>query len=140
MAVCTFFGHRECLGPIKEKLQAAIEDLILNHGVDQFYVGNEGQFDALVHWILFSMKKKYPQIQYAVVLAYRPKNPGDYSDAMLPEGIETEDPKHAIVWRNRWMLRRADYVITYVNRSRGGAARFAGEAKRQGKKIINIAL
>ena len=141
MAACTFFGHRDCIGLSKQRLEEAIEDLILNHGVDLFYVGNEGQFDALVHWILFAMKKKYPHIRYAVVLAYPPKNlpDEDYSDTMLPAGIEAIHSKYAITWRNRWMLQRADYVITYVTHSWGGAARFAEEAKRQGKRVINLA-
>ena len=141
MATCTFFGHRDCIGLSKQKLEEAIEDLILKHGVDLFYVGNEGQFDALVHWVLFAMKKKYPHIRYAVVLAYMPKNiPGeDYSDTILLEGIETVHPKYAIVWRNRWMLQQAGYVITYVTHSWGGAARFAEKAKRQGKRVINLA-
>ena len=51
MAVCTFFGHRDCIGLSRQRLEEAIEDLICNHGVDSFYVGNEGQFDALVHWV-----------------------------------------------------------------------------------------
>ncbi len=141
MAVCTFFGHRDCIGLCRSELEEAIEELIRNHGVDRFYVGNEGQFDALVHWVLFAMKKKYPHIRYAVVLAYLPKNiPGeDYSDTVLPEGIETVQPRYAISWRNRWMLQRADYVITYVNHPWGGAARFAEEAKRQGKQMIPLA-
>ena len=140
MAVCTFFGHRDCIGLSKQRLEEAIEDLILNHDVDLFYVGNEGLFDALVHWVLFAMKKKYPHIHYAVVLAYPPKNrPGeDYSGTLLPEGIEEIHPKYAIVWRNRWMLQRADCVITYVTHSWGGAAWFAEEAKRQSKRIINL--
>lgn len=141
MAACTFFGHRDCIGLSKQRLEETIEDLILNHGVDLFYVGNEGLFDALVHWVLFAMKKKYPHIRYAVVLAYMPKNiPGeDYSDTLLPEGIEEIHPKYAIVWRNRWMLQRADYVITYITHPWGGAARLTEEANRQGKNIINLA-
>ncbi len=141
MAACTFFGHWDCIGLCRSELEKAIEDLIRNHDVDLFYVGNEGQFDALVHWVLFAMKKKYPHIRYAVVLAYPPKNiPGeDYSDTMLPEGIETVHPRYAITWRNRWMLQQADYVITYVTHPWGGAARFAEEARRKGRRVINFA-
>ncbi len=58
--------------------------------------------------------------------------------SMLPEGIEAVHPKYAIVWRNRWMLQRADYVIAYVTHPWGGAARFAEEGKTQGKRVINL--
>ena len=46
MAACTFFGHRDCPETMKTKLREALVDLITNHGVDMFYVGYQGQFDA----------------------------------------------------------------------------------------------
>ena len=49
MAACTFFGHRDCPESIKLKLREVLVDLITNHGVDMFYVGHQGQFDAYAH-------------------------------------------------------------------------------------------
>ena len=37
------------------------------------------------------------------------------------------------------MLRRADFVVTYVTRPWGGAAQFAEKARRQGKTVRNLA-
>ena len=74
----------------------------MNHGVDMFYVGHQGQFDAYVHSELKKLKQEYPQINYAVVLAYMPGKKteyDDYSDTMLPEGIESVHPHYAISWR-----------------------------------------
>ncbi len=59
MAVCTFFGHRECPAEIKPVLRNTLEDLILNYGVDLFYVGNQGQFDACVRSVLRELTMKY---------------------------------------------------------------------------------
>ena len=39
MSVCTFFGHRDCPSSIKPKLREVLIDLIENHAVDMFYVG-----------------------------------------------------------------------------------------------------
>ena len=81
-------------------------------------------------------------IHYAVVLAYMPGQLieyMDFSDTMLPEGIEGIHPRFAISWRNNWMLRKADYVVTYVTHTWGGAHRFACLARRNGKYVINIA-
>lgn len=86
MPACTFFGHRNCPETIKPKLRETVVDLIHNHGVDMFYVGNQGQFDAYVHSALKAVKQEYPQIRYAVVLAYMPGKAteyDDYSDTML---------------------------------------------------------
>ena len=62
----------------------------------------------------------------------------DYSDTMLPEGIESVHPHYAISWRNNWMLKKSDYVVTYITHSWGGAAQFAEMAKLQKKNVINV--
>ena len=106
-----------------------------------FYVGHQGQFDAYVHSELKKLKQEYPQINYAVVLAYMPGKKtecDDYSDTMLPEGIESVHPHYAISWRNNWMLKRSDYVVTYITHSYGGAAQFARKAQNAGKRTINV--
>ena len=141
MAVCTFFGHRECPDSIKIKLREVLIELITDHDVDMFYVGNQGRFDAIMRGILKELKKEYPQINYAVVLAYMPGKQtvyDDYSDTILPEGIESVHPRYAISWRNNWMLRQSDYAVTYITHSWGGAAQFAEKAKRQKKTVINL--
>ena len=139
MSVCTFFGHRDCPSFIKPKLREVLIDLMENQSVDMFYVGNKGVFDRLVRSTLRELRQEYPQIDYAVVLDRLPgKQQEDFSDTLLPEGIETVPPRFAIAWRNKWMLRRADFVVTYVTHPTGGAAQFAELAERQGKIVINI--
>ena len=139
--ICTFFGHRDCPGTIKPKLSEVLVELITNHGVDMFYVGHQGQFDAYVHGELRRLKQEYPQINYAVVLAYMPGKKteyGDYSDTMLPEGIESVHPHYAISWRNNWILKQADFVVAYITHAWGGAYRCAEKARRQKKVVINL--
>ena len=141
MANCTFFGHRECPDSIKVKLREVLIDLIANNDVDMFYVGNQGRFDAIVRGVLRDLKNEYPQINYAVVLAYMPGKRteyDDYSNTILPEGIESVHPRYAISWRNNWMLQQSDYVVTYITHSWGGAAQYADKARRQKKTVINI--
>lgn len=141
MGVCTFFGHRDCPDSIKTQLREVLIDLVTNHNVDMFYVGNQGRFDAIVRGILRELKKEYPQINYAVVLAYMPGKQTelvDCSDTMLPEGIESIHPRYAISWRNNWMLRQSDYVVTYITHTWGGAAQFVSKAEKQGKIIIDL--
>ena len=141
MSACTFFGHRECPDSIKAQLRAALIALVTNHDVDMFYVGNQGRFDAIVRSVLREVKKEYPQINYAVVLAYMPEKRteyDDYSDTMLPEGIESVHPRYAISWRNNWMLRQSDYVVTYITHNWGGAYQFSRKAKSLQKTLVNI--
>lgn len=127
---------------VEETLLSTLEELILTHGVNQFYVGHQGQFDAYVHKVLKKLGEKYPHIHYEVVLAYMPGQLieyVDFSDTMLPEGIEGIHPRFAISWRNNWMLQKADYVVTYFSHTWGGAYRFACHARQKGKYVINIA-
>lgn len=141
MATCTFFGHRECPDSVKVKLRDVLSDLIINHDVDTFYVGNQGRFDAIVRCVLRELKEEYPQFDYAVVLAYIPGKQteyDDYSDTMLPEGIESIHPRYAISWRNNWMLKQSDYVVTYITHAWGGAYQFCKKANKAKKVTINL--
>ena len=119
-------------------------DLIENHGVGRFYVGRQGGFDRMVRAVLKELVLIYPYIDYAVVLERMPQKrdefePREDANTLLPEGIETVYPRFAISWRNKWMLKRSDYVVTYVTHPWGGAAQFAGIAEKQGKHVINLA-
>jgi len=137
---CTFFGHRDCPDSIKFKLRETLIRLITEDCVDRFLVGNQGNFDALVYSVLCDLRKLYPYISVTVVLAYMPteKIANKYgSDTILPEGIETVPKRYAISWRNKWMIKQTEYVVTYITRPYGGAAKFAELAK---DKIINSLL
>ena len=142
MSVCTFFGHSSCPESIREKLRENVVDLIENKGVTLFYVGHQGEFDRMVHSVLRELKSSY-DMDYAIVLAYLPEKRSaadrdDLADTLFPEGIEKAPKRFAISWRNRWMLQRSDYVITYVRHSWGGAAQFAELAQRQKKTVLAL--
>ena len=140
MKVCTFFGHRDTPDDIEPVLKNTILELTENKNVNKFYVGNHGNFDILTRKILKEIKKVYPQINYDVVLAYIPPKAyyDDYSDTILPDGIEDVPKKFAVLWRNKWMLSKSDYVITYVGCNCGGASKFKILAEKQNKTVINL--
>lgn len=140
MTACTFFGHRDCPDEIRPQIYKAITDLIVNKGVDVFYVGNHGNFDSLVHSCLKELKQEHPHIKYSVVLAYLPKNKtaAELADCIVPQGIETVHWRKAIPFRNNWMIFRSQFVICYIRRPRGGAFAFTEKAKNQGKIIISL--
>lgn len=139
---CSFFGHRYIDEAIAAPLKNALTNLIEND-VDTFLVGHQGDFDRLVLRTLRQLKKEFPQIRYRVVLAYLPAAPAaccayTEEETVFPEGLETVPPRYAISWRNRWMIRQSDVVVTYITHSQGSAAQFAESAKRMNKQVINI--
>lgn len=128
MLTCTFFGHKDTPKEIEPTLRSTLVDLIENKNVLKFYVGNHGSFDYMVKHCLIELKEIYP-IDYAVVLVYLPSSKYDPeekipADTILPDGIETVPRKFAINYRNKWMIEQADYVVTYVKYTLGGAAQF----------------
>ena len=141
---CTFFGHKNTPESCKDRLRKVIIDIIENNNVDTFYIGNNGNFDALVLRMLKEVASTYTHIKYYVVLAYLPdekKNSDtfDYKHTIYPEVLEKVPFKFAIDKRNRWMLKQSDIAITYVTTIVGGAYKFKTIAEKQHKIVINIA-
>ena len=102
---------------------------------------NHGYFDYIVRTTLSELKKEYPQIEYYVVLAYlenRKDDYRDYSNTILPEGIENVPYRYAICYRNEWMIKQADFVIAYVRHPSGGAAKYRDIAEHRKKVVIDL--
>ena len=138
---CCFFGHREVTHNIREKLTAIIDKLITDDGVTEFYLGNQGRFDSMVYSVLKEMKEKYQQIRYTVVLAYMPDEHikevyGE--DTLFPDGMESVPKKYAISKRNDWMIQQSGFVVCYVYKITGGAAKFSEKAEKKGLRIIGV--
>ena len=137
---CTFFGHRDTPYEIKPKVKTILKILIDIYDVKTFYVGNQGNFDSFVKNVLEELLTEYADIRYYVVLAYMPKVKNGYKcldNTIFPNEIETIPPKYAIIKRNKWMIAKADYVVTYVKYGFGGAAIFKEYAEKAGKTVIN---
>ena len=134
----TFFGHRDTPKETEPALRLTLTDLIENKNATLFYVGNHGNFDAMVRRQLEDLSKTYP-IKYYVVLAYMPgKNDTPDERSILTEGIETVPRRFAINHRNKWMLTKSDIVVTYVTRNFGGAWEFEQMAEKAQKYMIYL--
>ena len=144
MPCCVFFGHKDADSSISSRVKEAIIKLIREQDVDEFFVGNNGKFDYIVYSALKEIKAEFPDITYSVVLAYLPGEKQEYEnyytdeESFLPDGIEIGSVRFAIDRKNKWMVEQADYVITHVTHSWGGAAKFKELAEKKGKTVINI--
>ena len=142
MASCMFIGDHAVSKEIYLTLLAVTEELILKEKVSTFYVGNNGTFDNLAQKALFHLKQKYPEIKAYTVLAYIPGKESPYEspsllETLYPEGLEKVPPRYAINHRNRWMLERSSFVITYPSLL-GNSLKFAAKARLSGKTVIDI--
>ncbi len=138
--ICTFFGHKDAPSALIPLLRAVMLDLIKIQGVRQFFVGNQGNFDSMALKLLKEFEKTY-SVTYDVVLAYLPKKSDPFFEAyhtVFPEGIETVPRRFAIEYRNKWLIEHSDIIITYVEHSFGGAAKFKALAEKKGKKVVEL--
>lgn len=138
MKSCTFFGHRDTTKEIEPIIKSTLIELIENNNVSTFYVGNNGNFDIIVKKLLDELKTIYPQINYFVVHSYlKIIKKEDLTNAIYPLFLKSltlsQIPK-----RNEWMINRSDYVVTYVTKKHGGAARFKRYSQINGKYIIEL--
>lgn len=139
--VCTFFGHRDAPNKIEPTIRSTLVDLIENKNVNKFYVGNNGNFDAMVLKQLKELSNSY-MIEYYVVLAYIPceksANKNYEYKTILPEGVEKVPRRFAINFRNNWMIDNSDIVISYVRYISSGAAKFKETAEKKERIVIAL--
>ena len=134
----TFCGHSQIIkeDKIVSWLRTVTQNLI-EQGATTFFLGGYGEFDSLAASILREQKKKYPQIELVLVLAYlnTGRNTSGYDSTVYPP-LETAPRRFAISHRNRWMV-ASDVVVAYVLHDWGGAATTLRCAKQKKKQIIS---
>ncbi len=143
--ICFFVGHRDVGEDIYPALLEAAERHITEYGVTEFWVGNYGNFDRLAAKAVREAKRRRPGVTLYLALPYLPDlgrplpDMAGFDGSIYPEGMEAVPYKLAIPRLNRTMVRQADYVIAYVTRSWGGAAKtleYAKVRERRGELTI----
>ena len=137
--IVTFCGHAQISQSEKiEKWLYAVTQKLIEQGATNFYLGGYGAFDLLAASVLRAQKKRYPQIELILVLAYlnTGRNTSGYDSTVYPP-LETVPRRFAISHRNRWMVESADVVVAYVLHDWGGAATTLRCAKQKKKQIIS---
>lgn len=144
---CTFAGHREVWEDIADELEETILLMIEDERVSRFYIGENGEFDALCAKTVRRIKKtRYSHVELILVQPYmmqhlnelREQYAGFYDDILVPEGADIAHPKQAITLRNRWMVDHADMLIAYLRRDFGGAWQTFCYAHRQKKYLWTV--
>ena len=134
-----FCGHAQISQ--SEKIEKRLYDVtqkLIEQGATTFYLGGYGAFDSLTASVLRAQKKRYPQIELILVLAYlnTGRNTSGYDSTVYPP-LETTPRRFAISHRNRWMVEASDVVVAYVLHDWGGAATTLRCAKQKKKQIIS---
>ena len=147
----SFFGHRtiDCGTEIEYRLDKLLHDLITQKEYIDFLIGRDGEFDLLASAAIKRAIRSYGfgNTHFTLVLPYmkaeyrdNEKEYLDYYDEVeiCSESAEAH-PKSAIQIRNRSIVDRSDLVICCIRRKVGGAYKTIQYARKQGKKVIDLA-
>lgn len=149
MITCTFAGHRDIFNEsIRYLIDDAIESIIKKDDTFLFYSGNMGDFDKMCESSVRVAQKRHPElnIKLVLVLPYMIKKLNtekDYYEKLfdniiIPAELAEVHYKSAITKRNRWIIQRSDYLISYVHKNFGGAFTTLKYAEKLNKNIIYL--
>lgn len=143
--IITFCGHSQFEGnnDYKQKILNIIER-ITNSKDATFYLGGYGNFDNFARICCMEYKKTHPKSKLIFVTPYinesylKFRNEYNYYDEIVYPNIETTPLKYAIIERNKWMVKNANFLISYVTHSWSGAGKTLEFAKKYKTKYINL--
>ena len=126
MKRCFMIGHRDTPEKIYPLLAEAIEQHISALGVQEFYIGHYGSFDAMAAKAVIAAKNQHPNIRLFMLLPYHPtvhpiELPEGFDGSFLPEGQENVPFRVAIPRANEYMVRYVNHLICYVDHPSNGS-------------------
>jgi len=150
----TFCGHSKLFSEKKDAKAAIIETLFPIFTEYQnyeskivFLCGGYGDFDNAAAIAIDELRKKFPKtkIEKNFVTPYitdsykkRLDFISRYYDNIIFPPLSNVTLKMAIPERNKWMIRKSDLVIAYVNCTYGGAYQTLSYAYKIKKNIIRV--
>ena len=145
--IVTFCGHREFFkkAEYEQKVLAFLQERVGEQCADM-YLGGYGGFDSFAYDCCKKYQATHPQTSLVFVTPYLTleyqRNRLQYEeklyDTIVYLDIENKPKRYAIVYRNKYMVEKADLVIAYVSHNWGGAYATYQHAKRKGKEIFNL--
>ena len=130
----------------KKKVLEILEERVGENSCE-FFLGEYGRFDFFAYDCAKAFKEKHPNAKLIFVTPYvidqRGKEYASYKrkkfDMIIYPELERAPLRYAISHRNRWMIKQADIVISYIDHQYGGAYAMYRQAKAQNKELYNIA-
>ncbi len=142
-------GDSEAATLLKVKTARYINELI-GKGINRFYCGCARGFDIFAAEAVIEAKKYYPSVQLISVMPFRKMTVGwsqnwtDRLNSVLKASdkvtvLAEEYDRGAYERRNRYMVDRSRYIISYFDGASGGTRNTLAYAERNGRVIVNLA-
>ena len=146
--IVTFCGHSTYAeNSVDEKIVLDFLENASDGNDIEFHLGEHGAFDSFAYNCAKKYKAHHSGLKLIFITPYiTPEhrrsvanNLNSRFDLILYPELEKIPLKYAIIHRNKWMVDKADLIITFIKRSFGGAYKTYRYAKQKGKPIFNIA-
>ena len=139
--IIAFFGHSDFRGTsaLEDRMLAILKEQTSGSGAELFF-GGYGGFDRFAFDCGRKFKSEDPSIRLVFVTPYleREYEGEEKYDEIVYPPLEKVPYRFAIVERNKWMVDRADVVISAVTREYGGAFKAVSRAIKKNKRVISI--
>jgi|GEM_PF-4551097 len=129
---------------LENRFKEVVRNLIFE-GVDEFWLCEQGTFDCLARLAMKELREEFDWIKLVLLPAYYPSDAkldwmddNDY-DLIYPNEVKKAPPQVAILRRNEYIAKHADYIVCYILQKSGGAYKAVEIARKLNKKIINLA-
>lgn len=148
-------GHRRIdkSPQLIDRITDVVSSLIADENVDTFLFGSRSEFDDLCYDVVTNLKNKYPHINRVYVMAeyanggeqYRKYILTFYEDCFYDERLRKAGAL-SYVERNRIMIDRCDYLLTYYDadykppNTNSGTKTAVNYAISKKKSIFNVFL
>ena len=146
--IITFFGHSNFRKntDVETRIMNFLEEYVGDKRAD-IYLGGYGNFDEFAYECCKKYRESHPGVSLVFVTPYlTPEYQKNYLadiskryDSVIYPEIEKYPLRLAIVYRNRFMVDSADFVLAYVTHTWGGAYNTYKYAERKRKTIFNFA-
>lgn len=144
--ICMFCGHRRNIPQyVCNGLLYQIEKLYYQNNVTVFLNGGMGEFDNMARLAVRALQAHRLKIKIMLVMPYLThdfyNNSDKYKDAydeIIVPDLGYVHYKSAIPARNRWMVNKSQYMISYVSNNYGGAYATYKYATERNISIIDI--
>ena len=145
--IIAFCGHSDYVSNSmdEKKIMGILEERVKgNHS--EFFLGGYGGFDSFAYSCAKKFKLYHPESSLIFITPYISTQyqnrhlqykREEYDQIIYPE-LEKVPPRYAILHRNKWIVDKADIIISYIDRQYGGAYKMYEYAKRKNKNIYNI--
>lgn len=151
---CCFTGHRHIPREMMRDLYRELErvlDILIRSGVTDFRTGGALGFDTLAALTVLDKRKKDPRLTLELCLPCEDQTEGwREEDVAIYQYIRREADKVTVLneryvqgcmhQRNRYMVDGSQYCVSFCTKTRGGSAYTVDYAKKNGVKVVDLAL